>query len=479
MGKFKIITLLFILLPTMVVGQSLIKSSPLKHGSSGFTKVIGENEDGIFVLHHRNQSLNSDFYIERFKHDVSSSSLFKVTIPKASLEKIAVKEHTIAYLTQEGKRYRGKKTLRFIELSSYAYEKVISTSIEIDNYDFGQEVMPVHIFEDKSMFSIAMGLNIDGLSQLKLLEIGDNGKMKELATLKTSHKNNVIQYMDISADKHGNKYILARIREKYFNAPHYILYFYNAKEKRFTEKLLNNENTWLSSLELMYDEMNDITNVFSFFGDKPNQNKGYMLVSYSGVEMKKKVARFDEFETDFVGDLIGKGNAENGGVLSNFYVRKIRPKMDGGIIFVAEKFIKIDKTTMEYVNGSAQPMTKSVYNFDEVIVVSLDEDGDLDWQRKINKQQNSMYDGGYFSSIQVVFTEYNIYVIYNDKMNTAGNVVQHKMDIYGSTSEKLILRSSNYYQYIVPMQGSQIGYNRVVIPATINKTSQLVKLTYN
>lgn len=467
------------LFPFAVNGQSLIKSSPLKHGSSGFTKVIGENRDGIFIIHHRNQSLNSDFYLEKFQHDVSGSDLFKVTIPKASLEKIAVRSNTIAYITQEGKRFRGKKTIRFAELSSFSFEQVVSTGIEVDDYDFGQDVMPIYVDEGKTTFSMAIGLNIDGLSQLKLVQVGDNGRFIELPTLKTNHKSNDVQFTDITADKHGNIYVLAKLNMGYSKAPNYKLYFYNAKDKEFTEKKLNNENTWLGSTEMLYDEQNDVTSILSFFGNRPNENKGYMLVSYSGIEMEKKNARFDEFNRSFVSELLGKNAADNGGDLSNFYLRKVRPKADGGLIFVAEKFVKVDKTEIEFINGTAQPMTKSVYNFDEVIVISLDEEGDVLWERKINKKQNSMYDGGYYSSIQVVCTEYNVYVLFNDKMNTAGNVVQYKIDLNGEVGEKLILRSSSYYQYIIPMQGSQIGYNRVVIPATINRSAQLVKLTYN
>jgi hypothetical protein len=459
-------------------GQELTSSRGMQMKNSGFTKVVGENQDGIFVIHAKNTNLGSDFHLERFKHDLSSSSLFKVLIPKAHLGKVIIKKNSISYFTQEGKRFKGEKILRYTTIASSNYQKLSSNAIKITDYDFNQELTPSHTSENKRSTTFAIGVQKERISGVRVLQVKDDGTFVEKANILTEYKSTETKYLDVVYDTFGNTYILAKVRGKFVKAPQYLLIMHNGATGEVIQKKLNNENTWLSSVRLVYDSKNKVTNVFSFFGEGINENRGYMFLSFGGKDQLKKIAVFNEFTLGYKEQFMGVNSVSIGAQLNNFHVKGFKPTEDGGVIVVAEKFEKVDKTQIEFINGIAQPLTRSVYNFDEVMILSIDFDGEMIWNKKINKKQNTMYDGGFYSSIQVVFTEYSVHVIYNDKMNTSGNVMQYSIDLNGVVSDKIVLKSVNYYQYIIPMQGRQIGYNRAVIPATVNKDSKLIKFTF-
>jgi len=479
MPQIKFIFLLLFSLPLVSFGQDLTNSRGMRDKNSGFTKVVGENQDGIFVIHGKNSTLASGFHIERFQHDLAKSELYKVLIPKARLEKVIVKENSISYFTHEGKRFKGEKILRFTSIASANYQRLSMSAVKVSDYDFDQEYVSSHTSYDKSTTTFAVGVQKERISGLRILQVKQDGEFKEVANFITEYKSTEIDYLDVVNDNYNNTFVLSRLKGNYFKAPQYLLLLHNGATGEVSQKKLNDNKTWLSSVKMMFDNKNNITNVFSFFGERLNENKGYMLLSFNGKNQEKKVSVFTEFEDSYKEEFLGLTAVYGGAQLNNFHIRGLRPKEDGGVIVVAEKFLKVDKTEMEFVNGVAQPLTRSVYNFDEVMVLSLNAEGEMKWSRKMNKKQNTMYDGGFYSSIQVVFTEYNVHILYNDKMNTSGNVMQYSIDLEGEVTEKLILKSISYYQYIIPMQGRQVGYNRVVIPATINKDTKLIKLTYN
>ena len=479
MNKPILFFLLLLFLPSCLIGQEIIKSKGLKNKSNGFTKVVGENIDGVFVIHHKNHTLNGDFYIEKFDHDLAKSSINKILIPKATLENVIVQKHSISYLTQEGKRLKGEKIFRFTSMTSATYQRLSSSAIRFTNYNFSQESSLIHTRSDKMKTTFAAAVKNGKKSGLEIMQVLNNNDIQKVASINTQYGLNELSYIDIVNDAFNNTYILGLIKSGFQKAPQYVLFMHNSISGEVIEKKLNNDKTHLSSVSMNYDELNKRMNLFSFYGDALNQNKGYMFVSYGGSDNQRLEVAFKDFDSEFKEELLGVNRTNNGSQLSNFHVKGFKSKENGGIVIIAEKFESINKTEIQFVNGVAQPMTRTVYNFDDVIILSIDSKGEIEWNRKINKKQNTMYDGGFYSSIQVVFTEYNMYVLYNDKMNTSGNVMQYKIDLNGEVTEEVIMKSVNYYQYIIPVQGGQIGYNRVAIPSTINRTTKLLKFIYN
>lgn len=89
----------------------------------------------------------------------------------------------------------------------------------------------------------------------------------------------------------------------------------------------------------------------------------------------------------------------------------VQPTKDGGIIAIAEN------QNIMYVprNLNAENVRfDMVYYFDDVIVYKLDANGNLEWVRRVPKNQESRNDEGYGLSIAHAITDNNVYFFYND-----------------------------------------------------------------
>jgi hypothetical protein len=83
-----------------------------------------------------------------------------------------------------------------------------------------------------------------------------------------------------------------------------------------------------------------------------------------------------------------------------------------------------------------------------------------------------------YSGIAVCATPSSIQVIYNDYSKTDGDVIQFSVRKDGFTEQRIIMKSENYFSAVIPNEGKQTGYNRMVMTCLRNRQVSLMKLTY-
>jgi hypothetical protein len=67
-------------------------------------------------------------------------------------------------------------------------------------------------------------------------------------------------------------------------------------------------------------------------------------------------------------------------------------------------------------------------------------------------------------------------VVYNESGN--GNVMQVLFHKDGNREQQILLRSETSFTALLPSEGAQTGYNRMVLPCMRNRQISLLKLTY-
>jgi hypothetical protein len=164
--------------------------------------------------------------------------------------------------------------------------------------------------------------------------------------------------------------------------------------------------------------------------------------------------------------------------LNDFYIRKIVPRSDGGLIVLAEKFFQTRQTYTYYVNNFPQTSTRIVYNFDETAIYSINPDGKIQFNEVIKKHQSSVGDGGYFSSIISIPTLDYIQVLYNNEGNEQTDITLYSMNYEGISQNKIVVKSSNTNAAIIPTEYKQISANSGIICAIRDKRFTLMRITF-
>jgi hypothetical protein len=111
----------------------------------------------------------------------------------------------------------------------------------------------------------------------------------------------------------------------------------------------------------------------------------------------------EPLSADILGLFLGKKNATKpGAALVGFTLEHIVPTSDGGLYMLAEKTSQVtDKPGQEH------------YLFEDILVLAIDEHGNVKWGRQIRKKQESMNDGGKWSSYNYWTHEDTLHIIFN------------------------------------------------------------------
>lgn len=88
---------------------------------------------------------------------------------------------------------------------------------------------------------------------------------------------------------------------------------------------------------------------------------------------------------------------------------------NGGIVLLAEQYYVQAVTTTSYSSRDMMS-TRTTYHYyyNDIIAVSINQTGQIEWNTKIKKQQHSVDDNGYFSSFVTAIVDDNIYLVYNE-----------------------------------------------------------------
>jgi len=173
---------------------------------------------------------------------------------------------------------------------------------------------------------------------------------------------------------------------------------------------------------------------------------------------------------------------------------------DGGAMLVGEQYFMNSVTTYQTVYNGTTATTTTVttyyYNYNDIIVVNIDPQGQIDWVTKIPKRQVTTNDGGFYSSYTMSVVNGNLYFLFNDNpenllektndskkyKNFSGQkgsivvLVEVKND--GTYTKEALFKMVDAEVMIRPKVCELISKNEMVIFGQRRKTERFAKLTF-
>jgi hypothetical protein len=101
---------------------------------------------------------------------------------------------------------------------------------------------------------------------------------------------------------------------------------------------------------------------------------------------------------------------------ANINLKQVISKPDGGnFVIFEEEYIQVST----YTNSNGSTSTTYYYNNNDILVMNLDNAGEIVWQAVIPKQQMSVNDNGMFNSFFATFYNNKLHFIFNDHIDNA------------------------------------------------------------
>lgn len=466
-------------------------SNPEKfRNRTAYTKVLGQNTSGIYILRSRSRYIDRKVYVQMYKENLGL--VYNKLLP--GMKRASFKE---GYTTPDGfciykSRYNGRTNT--IDLFAQDYkadaepagdEKLISSAPQRDFADEGDFVVKTSIDKTKVMcFHTEITGTKTTVIEIVILNAADRQEIsRKKVELPYNYGSFNPSVMEVAND--GNAYFIYRVENetKPKKTPErygYYLYAYNAKDNSLKDFYMNPKDAYISRPFLAIDYITQKVIATAYYSyEDDGYSKG---VLYFGLGLGTQALLYSSlmpYPKELVADILGVSAANRGGELRDFFIKKIIPKSDSSFILIGEEYYTTSQTYTFSINGMMQVGSRDVYNYGKVVVLNVDKHGLIEWGKVINKIQSSSLDYGYYSSIYTVSVKNKVYILFNDDERGDTEITQYSLDNEGKTTTRLLFKNQSESLALVPREGMQLDAITVIFPAAKDRKFSFLKLFLN
>lgn len=463
--------------------QSKVKSK------TNYSQILGENANGVFLVRCRTNDFRHDIVVERYKSNLALELSYDLPLPANNiLEKLVLLENEILLFTS-GKNYTTGK----IELSCVRLDisfKQTSSPVILCEVEAG-------LFKDNSNFYIKTSGDKTKFALMYIVASADKNSSKILYQgfndqLVTTYKKETqtdfavedVFFSSMECNNEGDLFSIVdfpkNIRKNRESDPRdFFLFACQQSMDKIAKYKLGNDSVYINELGLAINNYNKTVCITGFYSHKPdNSVDGEFFYLIDALTSIAKTMTFSPFSKSYLAKIAGNMQNENGVGLSDIYIRKIISRSDGGCLTVAEKYYETKQAYTFYVNGFPQTNYRTVYNYDEIILVSKNSDGSTQFNDFIKKSQSSVSDAGYYSSFITTTAGDKIGIVYNSDTNNEGDVMISTVSNKGATDTKVLVKALSYFVLLMPGESKQVSANSTIICTLKDKRFSIMRLTF-
>ncbi|MFN8153878.1 MAG: hypothetical protein U0Y08_06270 [Bacteroidia bacterium] len=242
----------------------------------------------------------------------------------------------------------------------------------------------------------------------------------------------------------------------------------------FQEFPFNKISQLMTEASLVVDRVNNNAIVTGFYADKTSYAGASLLYGTINLNHPDELkVSSGKLNNDSRMKLVGQRNSGGGVSLYNYPIQRVIPRSDGGALVIAEAAYLSEYSFYDYFTQTFNRRIE--FHFDNVLAISVNSDGSIDWGQLIQKEQTSMDDEGIYSSFNSILSPEALSVIFNNDIGRNNEIVCHSINAQGLLTVKKFSRTGDSIS-ILPRSGKQVDENTMIVPAVTKKRLFLVKL---
>jgi hypothetical protein len=486
----KLFSILFVLCSFQVHAQQIEWGNPQKLKQKNlYNQIIGESGGSIFLLRGKDQDFRQDLIIEKYKNTLA----LDVSIPlplsvNGSIERVLLMNDEL-FIFISAKNTLNNQIDLLVQKLDLNFKPLGNPQVlcSMSNKSFLEKRnIQIKPNANKSSFGImfiSLCADDKGILNLYQYDLKLQQKFGKQFNLGEDEKGIFISAFDLSNS--GETFIMIDYPLKNYKGERddprkFFLYvYYPTTDKILEYDLLGKDSFFIEELGMCLNNYNQTISVTGLYSENAKiETKGYFYRRYNFISSNLEHSYSGLFDVSFLNKLSSAKIEKFDPDLNDFYIRKIVPRSDGGLVVLAEKFFQTRQTYTYYVNNFPQTSTRIVYNFDETAIYSINPDGKIQFNELIKKHQSSVGDGGYFSSIISIPTLDNIQIIYNSEGSEQSDIALHTINYQGRFETKTIVKSANTNAAVIPTEFKQISANTGIICAIRDKRFTLMRITF-
>ncbi len=496
-GYFMMRRLIVLLVFTFVVsvaGAQQMFVSPDAHDdfSLGYSKVIGQDDGGFYVLS-SNLSLsitNDRVGLRNRKYQLAyftSTLIRKWSIPvvgknESVPDAVSFFNDRVMIVSSAYDKSEGKVSysVSFVDSSSKIESIPVPVAV-IAGIKGDYEKAKVIVSSSRSLFAIATReFSGESAGKLHAVIIDDQLKSSGVKSGTVSYEEKNFEISDYALSNEGDLVILALNSErvKLLSSKRkndYLLYSAPSESSVFFEQNISGEIS-ITGIGVAFDNINRKAVLAGFYAEKDSYIGAGIYYATLGMESGDSV-KIATRGLDGQANIRLRGERNRGSSLDlvSYPIDRIVPRQDGGAVIVAEAAYT---TEYSFYDSFSQSFSRRLeYNFENIIIISINSSGAADWSTIVEKRQSSLDDGGMFSSFCSMLNSEQIGIVFNDQISRRGRILPVTINNMGK-SEIMKPFPQKEGMLILPRGGKQISENEMVVPALIKRKLYFVKFVF-
>jgi hypothetical protein len=492
MQYIRLLLTLLVLTTTSAWAQK-ITISPMQIDDNGldYAKVIGQDENHVYVLM---SNLSLDNFRERFglktrKYELvcfgyNLQPVWKKEISSRngqSIENICWYNGAIVVVSSSTDKSADQLQL-FIDVINEKGEAAVSQR-KVYNAQLGKngDVRKARVVISPDRTKLGIAIETTGGEGIRIHYTGINEQFQSsagsTALLNYSPKDAELSEFAMS-NKEDLMFLCYRkqINEEKEKSKlrNFSVQYLAAGTTNFREFVFNQVSQMMTEAALVIDRVNNKAIVTGFFADKTSYSGASLL--YGTIDLHNpnslKVST-GKLSNDARMRLVGQRNSGGGISLYNYPIQRVIPRSDGGALVIAEAAYLSEYNFYDYFTQTFNRRIE--YHFDNILALSVNQDGSIHWGQLIQKEQTSMDDEGLYSSFNTILTPDDLSVVFNNDIGRNNEIVSHSINAKGELVVKRFSKTGDSVS-ILPRSGRQVDENTMIVPAITKKRLFLVKL---
>lgn len=319
---------------------------------------------------------------------------------------------------------------------------------------------------------------------------------------------------DYQIQENGDMYLLSRIYQDKAKVTkkgkpnyHYQIIAYTNKGNDVKEYPIILKDKYLSEMKITINADGDIICGGFYSNVSPYAIDGSYFLKIDSKSKEIVSKSFKEFGLDFITQNMTdkqkkkttKRDSKGKDVeLYSYDLDNIILRDDGGAVLVGEQFfIKVVTST----DSQGNTTTTYHYFYNDIIVISINPSGEIDWTEKIAKRQHTRNDGGYYSSYTMAIVDDKMNFIFNDNVKNLASAKMTKgkekgqiynftrqfktsvavlvqLDSDGRQVKEALFNAKEAELLIRPKVCEQVSDNELVIYGQKRKTERFGKIDF-
>lgn len=485
-------------------------------------EIMGHDNSAYYLTRSIIKLFKVDYFIDKYNKDLNRIQSQKLVLKDNDKKRdyeFSIYYNDKIYLFSSFKNQKLKKNYLFmqnVDKKTLALSNNLTKIAEIDYEGKSRLNSGAYnsIFsKDSSKFLIYYDLPYSKkTNEIFGFHVFDN-KMTEIWKKQISlpYEDKLFEIEDYIVDSKGNVHLLGalykkKVKSKRKGKPNYkfiiLSYFNNGKD--VIEYPIQLKEKFITDMKMAVDKKGDIV-CAGFYSEKETFSiKGSYYLKIDKKTKKIKSKSLKEFGADFITQNMKKGKKKRKTrrikkgkniEMYEYDLDKIEMNKDGSAYVIGEQyFIRTVVTHSTTADGQTTTRTTTYFFYNDIIVIKINENGDIEWTEKIAKRQASSNDGGYYLSYTYAKLGEKLYFFFSDNPKNLfykgeGKVKNVKLkkalfllvelDSTGKQKREAVFNVKGTKVYPRPKVSKQINKKEILLYGEKKKKKRLAKIKFN